>query len=878
MLPRRRKPLEDTFVESSEARGDLDRETFLSLARNYLSLLKKGIIDARPKDKRGRALVEGYTRVVDALVAVLFQRALEENSGGSPDKVDVAIVGMGGYGRAELAPFSDVDILVLCRRKTALIKRVVSSFVQLMWDAGFELGHSVESLIESESTLARHMDTRTALFESRWICGSKSVAKEVEGQIRRLRRRDQDGFLRRKIQDAVARHEKYSNSYQLIEPNVKLSPGGLRDFQTLVWLGMVGDGQVGLAALRSKGLLLPGEVKVLQAAYDFLLRVRFELHLGTESKQDQLTVRMQKAITENLGYRAKGGHLGVELFMKDYYNHTRAICHITEDIIDELQYGKNLGILIGRKKVPTGKGKLTARIDRHRIKRDPLYVFVKQKESGLKLDRSLKRRLEAALHDELSGRICRNRMRRDFPSLLKSGQNLSLVLRSMHETGFLGAIIPEYNELTSLKRYDLYHHYTVDEHSFQVVHNLELLGRPVSKRVDPLRRLYSEIADKQILFMAALLHDIGKIEGRGHARKGALLAKKILGRMLLNQEVIETVSYLIRVHLLMSHFSQRRDPTDPGTIRSFCQSAKNRTILKHLCLLTHADLKATSPLVWTEWKQSLLWALYVQAYDFMARKEKKPDTIYKARKRALLRVFPVGPDRERALAHLDMLPGRYLLTMRARDVKNHMEIIEKAERQSAVVSARKGKSSTEITFCTMDKPYRLSQLCGVLTLNDCNILFAYAFTRSDGRVLDIFHVEDFGGTEPIDDDRIGNIEEHLKRAINGSLEMHSSLETHLRKWKRERETSIPVPVSVEFENDMSGDVTIIDIHAMDEPGLLFKITRALSDEGLTIHRARISTEANRAIDSFDVQDSKGRKITDAAALRRIRKRLEDALS
>ncbi len=288
MTPSREKPRGPTSTPPggtsflADNHGPAGHKDFLAVTRNYLSLLRRTIIDARTTGARGRTLVEDYSRIVDTIVGVVFQRAAEVN-GLTTDKTDIAIIGMGGYGRAELAPYSDVDILVLCKRKTAVTKQVASAFIRLMWDVGFELGHSVESIIESESTLARHMDTRTALFESRWICGSRRIAREVERQIKRLRRKDREAFLLRKIRDAVARHRKYASRYQLIEPNVKLSPGGMRDFQTLVWLGMVMRGKIGLPSLARKGLLLPGESEALSAAYGFLLRVRVELHLASES-------------------------------------------------------------------------------------------------------------------------------------------------------------------------------------------------------------------------------------------------------------------------------------------------------------------------------------------------------------------------------------------------------------------------------------------------------------------------------------------------------------------------------------------------------------------------------------------------------------------
>jgi [protein-PII] uridylyltransferase len=393
-------------------------------------------------------------------------------------------------------------------------------------------------------------------------------------------------------------------------------------------------------------------------------------------------------------------------------------------------------------------------------------------------------------------------------------------------------------------------------------------------------RLYSEIDDKRPLFLTALLHDVGKIEGRGHAKKGAALAKKILGRMPVPQAESELVSFLIRQHLLMSQFSQRRDPTDIGTLTAFCGKIKNRTNLKYLCLFTYADYKATSPLVWSEWKQSLLWGLYLRAYEFLRDKEKAPEAVYKDHKRRLLDAFPAGPQRDQTLEHLDLLPGGYLLTMNSDQVSRHMEMVSSLNGKSAVVSHRRRNGLHELTFCTHDQPFRLSQLCGVLTINDFNIFEAYAFTRKDGTVIDVFGVEDIAAAAGDDafDERIAAVQRNTEAAISGDLDLDRATEKHAAKWRRTRRTGIPAPGKVKFENDLSDDFTIMDVFASDEPGLLFRITRALSREGLVIGRARISTEADRAIDSFYIVDQSGKKITAAARLNSIREALEKEIN
>ena len=858
------------------------REQFVAETRSYLTLLTRPLIEMRTPATGGREFALKYTRMVDTIVGLLFQRAVDEH-GLYLDEVDIAVVALGGYGRSEMAPFSDVDLFITCGHKTPLIEAVTSSFIRYMWDIGFELGHQVESLIEADEAITRDMDMKTSLIESRWVCGSRRVARALGKRITRMRRNDREEFLRRKISDALARYERFGRSYQLIEPDVKLGPGGLRDYQTLVWLGSVGRLPHGLVALRRKGLLLSGERKELEDAYYFLLRVRAEMHIATKSKQDVLTVAIQQDVAKQLGFRDERNRLAVESFMREYYRHTRTIHRIMRDCVTALDEGRNVGVLLGQGKVARDTDRLSVPLRPNLLRERPLYVFEKQKQTGQKLERSLRRRLEMA-QAELDGAAVTRRMRTAFPALLDDDRNVVRVVRALHETHFLMRIIPEYDQLTCLKRYDLYHHFTVDEHSFKVLGFLAELGTPEGAAVagDSLARLYSELPEKRILLLAALLHDIGKIEGNDHAVKGAILSRTILERMELPVDEIEFVCFLVENHLVMSHFSQRRDPSDIGTITAFCDRVRTRQRLKYLCLLTYADYRATSPLVWNEWKRTLLWELYVRAYDFMARREKQPREVYQQHKERLLEAFHAGDERARALEHLDLLPGGYLLTMSSDLVRDHIRMIAQLNGEPVVVGHRYSGAAHEITFCTQDKPYRLSELCGVLALNDFTILNAFAFTRKDGKVVDVFV------TEPVDRGdlmspeetllRIEHLRADLKAVFAGTLDLDAAIKRHAQRWRRVTRAAIPYAPQVKFENDTSDEYTIIDVFASDRPGLLYTITRTLSELGFSIARAKISTEATKVIDSFYVRDAEGKKLTEGSKLAEARDRLADAIS
>jgi len=856
----------------------VSKKIFLRDVKVLFRTLTRPIVDGRTPNTGGRKFSAQYTRVVDTLLGLLLQRAAHRH-GLSADKTGIAVIAMGGYGRAELAPHSDVDVLIVCRRRSREVDAIAASFTRLMWDFGLEPGHAIESLVESEEALAQDIDTKTALIESRWVCGSRRVARGLEKAVARIRRSDRRQYLQRKIHDAQMRYDKFGGSYQLIEPDVKLSPGGMRDYHTLTWLGQIGRVHRGIRTLEQKGLVLRGERAELEAAYDALLRTRIEMHLLSRSRQDVLSVALQRRVATALGYRDRGGHLAVEFFMRELYTHMRAIYRITADCLTDLGHGSRVDVLLGSGRVRRDETTLNLPLRPERLQKNPLHVFATQKQTGRRLSRALRRRLVDNLQGPLRGAPVVRRMRREFLDLVADDRNVALVVRSLHDTRLLMRIVPEFEQLTCLKRYDLYHHYTVDEHSFQVLEYIAALGAPGADPADPFVRIYSEIDGRRALFLAALLHDVGKISGRGHARKGAELARRILKRMGTPAEETAFVGRLIEHHLVMSHYSQRRDPSDLGTIEAFCRVVRNRRTLKYLCLLTYADYRATSPDVWNEWKRSLLWDLYLRAYDFMARSEKKPEAVYKRHKHRLLQSYRDPHERARALAHLDLLPGGYLLTMTSAMVRRHMRMVDEVTAAEPCVEHRAYGDTIRITIVAHDSPALLAQMCGALAINNFTILHAYAFTRKDAIAIDVFDcaliqtVAEDGDLERA----VSEVGRTLADVSRGRVNLMTGVDAHARRWRRIRRSTIPVDIKVRFENDISDDFTIVDIFAADRPGLLFYITDAFSREGLIVYRANISTEANRAIDSFYVTNRRGEKIADARLLRKLRDAIRRSL-
>jgi [protein-PII] uridylyltransferase len=464
-------------------------------------------------------------------------------------------------------------------------------------------------------------------------------------------------------------------------------------------------------------------------------------------------------------------------------------------------------------------------------------------------------------------------MRESFCELLLLPGEKAPAIRSMHELGVLKLIFPSFDRLTCLKRYDLYHQYTADEHSLHAVFHLEELAE---KEGGLLPRIYNEVAEKTELYLATLLHDIGKVRVRGHATAGARMVEELLRDFPLPAKTRSTVVFLIKNHLLLSHFSQRRDMEDPDTSLQFIRRVKNHLNLKLLYLLTYADLKATGPGVWTGWKESLLEDLYYKASRILAEKSELGSPfgrVMEKRRERILAACSTKSEEKRMQDHLEKLPVRYLMVVSPSQGRKHLEMTGRLGGTQAVTGFRRLRHSIELTVCTHDRPFRLSQLCGAITINDFNILGAFAFTRTDGVVIDLFHMERIEGGLSLPGEAKEKLARDLHDILRGRIDLDKAYGAHVKKWKRKIPSVIPIPCVVEFENDLSRESTIIDLTAGDRPGLLYVITRILSEEGLDIQSAQITTRGGVVADSFYVRTDQGRKLGDARVMRRVRARL-----
>ncbi len=800
---------------------------------------------------------------------------------GAEGKWAPTIIALGGFGRRELAPKSDVDLLFLTSSRSSKRAQTFTGYlVRMLWDSGLELGHSVRSLSELRRAIKTDLDLKTALLDGRWLCGDEGLKADLTMLKTLVREADGGELLEGKLAETRRRWNKYGGSYHLIEPNIKESPGGLRDYQTMRWVGMVLPWAGTLEGLYRLAVIDRGEIRDIQKAFDFLLRARNELQFQSQRNWNILTVDIQRSIAAGLGYEAKEGFLPVERFMSDYYAHSRSVYRALERFLAETHGRGALRIFDGAlyRRVGTRRlDRLDLRLRSDKLEEDPLFVFKEQQRSGRRLSPHLERRIRGRLgRDKLDGPTVR-KMRASFCGLLEMPGRKSHVIRSMHELGVLKHIFPPFDRLTCLKRYDLYHHYTADEHSLKAVSHLEELGESEGGL---LARLYNEVAEKSELYLATLLHDIGKIHTKGHAAAGARMTDELLSKFPLSAKTRSTVSFLIRNHLLLSHFSQRRDMEDRDTSIQFLKRVRNHLNLKLLYLLTYADLMATGPGVWTAWKEKLLEDLYYKASRMLAEETEQRSTfgrVLATRRKNLLESCKTKREKELMERHLDGLPTRYVMVVTPARIRKHLDMIGEMKGAAAVTSFRRLRHSIELTVCTRDRPFRLSQLCGVISINDFNILSAYAFTRDDGMVIDLFHVENLEGGLTLTTDVKQRTERTMRGVLKGRIALEDAYGAHVKKWKRRIPAGLSVPCVVEFENELSRESTIIDLTARDRPGLLYVITRVLSEEGLDIQRAQITTRGGLVADSFYVRTAAGGRLEDANVMRRLRTRLTKEL-
>ncbi|MGH7848304.1 MAG: [protein-PII] uridylyltransferase [Candidatus Binatia bacterium] len=879
---------DETFVQNDLVAG----------VRAYLGRSREALLQWHRGGAGGAEIVSAYTALVDYLLTRLFDIAAQQFRGqsGAPRPV-CTLVAQGGYGRCALNPHSDIDLLFLYPWKiNPFIQSVTERILYTLWDGGLEVGHAVRTVSESIRLAARDMEVKTALLDARYLVGDRSLFAEFEKAVQDyLVRRNGQRFIREKLQENRERHERYGGSVYLLEPEVKEGEGGLRDIHAALWIAKVRSNVQGLNDLVEKGILNEREFGELHEAQDFLWRVRNELHFSSGKHQDQLTFEEQERVAPALGFKDDGKVKAVEAFMRSYYMHAAQASRLATLILNRVLdpgWGRRERWWIPGKEIQPGlrlhKGFLSV-TDRDVIANHPgnlIAIFHLAQKHNADLDYKAREliREHTGLIDEQVRRSAAANL--PFFEILKWKDRVYETLREMHACGVLGAFIPEFGRLLCMALHDLYHIYTVDQHSLRLVREFERLTAGEFKEATPLlTQLGREVEKKEVLYLGLLFHDIGKGLGGGHSEIGTGIARVIARRMRLNVDDTAQLEFLVRYHLLFASTAFRRDLEDEKTIFDFAAVMGNINNLKMLYLLTYCDMRSVGPDVWNNWKASLLQELYVKTLEVLEGQEKGESQVENRRsklrriqrrlRRQLLREHP----RERLEHFFESMPERYFLSTPEEEIPAHFELMEQFADQTYLCSIRHFPQldCSKIAICTRDRPGLFASITGVFAALGMDILSARIATRKDGLILDVFRLSHGGRPEVImNERRWDRVRDTLENVLSGQRDVARLVEDSGRP-SLLRKRAPRVPTTIQIDNDASEDFTVVEVYTQDRIGVLFSITYSLHQLGLSIHLAKISTNVDQVADIFYVTDARGAKIQDAPRWEKIRQTLALAL-
>ncbi len=882
------------------AGGAPEGPTPLPALKQFVADERARIVGLHRAGAGGMQVVHELSDLVDAVVAHLHRRAhLASPERARAETEGVALLALGGYGRRELNPGSDVDLMFLFpRRVDAYLQAILDHVLYTLWDLGLPVGHSTRTPADCLALAQRDTSSLTAMLEGRFLGGHRAIAEGFQAHLAKLLAgRRATRFVAAKRAEWQRRIQRFGGSLYVQEPNVKESAGGLRDLHAAFWMARARHRVGDLDGLRRAGVLGRAEWEECRAALDFLLRLRTELHLQAGGKHDVLSLSLQQATARALGFTDEGGLHAVERLMRQYYLHARSLHLIAERIGEHCAEGPSQMEVMMKKLAARDIGdgftevrrQLHAKGDTPEVFReDPvrlIKIFWTAQQTGYDLSPEAKDLVRSHLHliDEPFRRS--GRALASFLAILRERTGVARALRSMNELGVLTAYLPEFARITCQVQYDYYHKFTVDEHTFIALDGLEALYGEGDGRLDEFRAIARELKKPEVFRLAVLLHDIGKGEGSGHVERGVTLARGILGRLGLPEEDVEAVLFLVGHHLSMAHIAERRDLDDEPMVIEFAQRVKSVDILKMLYLLTYLDIHAVGPDVWTDWKGSLLWELFLRTHAILTRGV--PESAEELRKAAALRtqmVAELAPEFGAATAeqHLDLMPPRYLLTTSKAKVATHLRLAAELASGAEVTSrwaAYPLAGYAELAVCGYGRPGRFAQVVGCLTANGANILSAQAYTRRDGLVIRNFLVDDGRGAAITDERVWTRVREDLERVARGEAEVRELIrglrrDVLVRPARRGR----AMPTRVEFDNFVSETHTIIDVRTQDRPGLLYLISSTLSALGLDLSLAKIATEADQVMDVFYVTEADGKKVRDQARMAEIRGALERAIA
>lgn len=876
------------------------------LRKEALAEIKTAFMDARERVKQqvlgenlpGIAAARALSATQDSVIQVIYDFAVKHfYPHKNPTKAEhITIVATGGYGRGELAPGSDVDLLfVRPYKQTPWDESVIEFILYMLWDLGLKVGHATRSLPECVRLAKQDITIRTAMLEARYLCGDAALYDELRKKFwSDIATGSGQDFVEAKLAERDERHHHQGESRYLVEPNIKEGKGGLRDLQTLYWIGKYLYRVYDTGDLVQHNVFTKDEYKTFQKAEAFLWDVRVRLHYLAGRAEERLSFDAQPELAVQLGFTDDTPRHAVEKFMRAYFlvakdvgDLTRIFCAALE-VQNKKRRATLANILPGFLK-PRGREDDffvdTARLNARpgAFKRDPvnfirIFHIADVKSIDIHPDalRTITRSLDL-IDDELRADPDANKL---FLEILSSHSDPERALRLMNEAGVFGKFVPQFGRVVGLMQFNMYHHYTVDEHLIRAVGNAAAIERGELRNEHPLSTdVVKRIKTREVLYCAMLLHDIAKGLPGDHSDVGAAIAESLCPRLGLSAEDTSAVAWLVENHLIMSDTAQRRDISDPKTVRDFVVVVQSPEMLRLLLVLTVADIRAVGPGVWNGWKGQLLRELYFEAETVMSGGDTtraRSARVEEAKATLAQRIADLSDDaRERALSrHYDA----YWLALDPETHEHHARLLTEADARGELLTvaavSNDFRAVSEVTLYTPDHPGLFAQIAGAIAVSGGSIVDAKAFTTSDGFALDVFSVQDADGGPFGDAARVARLRQTIEKTLAGEIVPRVLI---AKRPPKSRASAFKVSARVNFDNDASTTATVIEVRGPDRVGFLYDVTTALFESGLSISSAMIATYGERVVDVFYVRDGFGHKITHPNRLKAVEARLLKAL-
>ena len=888
--------------EATNAQHNFAKRAVISSALSKANLVARDAIKATYlKDPfKTRETTRAYTFLTDQLVKTALTcvvKLLHPNPNPTNSE-KIAMLAVGGYGRGEMAPFSDVDLLFLSPYKmTPWAESVVESTLYVLWDLKLKIGHATRTVDECLRLGRSDLTIRTALLEVRYLAGDADLATSLNTKLwKTLFKTTGPEFVALKLEEREQRHKRQGATRFLLEPNVKEGKGGLRDLQTLFWITKYLSGAKLASEMIYYGYFTRQEVENFAEAENFLWTVRCNLHLSAGRATEQLTFDFQVTVAEALGYEEGEGLLAVEAFMQDYFRHATHVGDLTRIFLTtlEAQHVKQQPSFGARilnampwnrdENVPKGyiieHGRLAVANEAIFLS-DPLnflQVFEQALASDILIHPETMRLIVANLHmidDKLRANPAAQQM---FLSTLLDYGNPERALRRMNELGVLGAFIPEFQRIVALMQFNMYHHYTVDEHTIQCISNLARIEKGQLKESLPVASgILESGVDRKVLYVAMLLHDIGKGLPEDHSIAGARLAHKIAPQLGLDDGETETVAWLVEHHLLLSDVAQKRDLSDPRTVREFAKLVKTTTRLNLLTVLTICDIRGVGPGIWNNWKAQLIRDLYRHTRIALQEGIDKIGELhsFSEAKEAFRTAMPKWTE-DQFHAEFERHYASYWQGLDTKTQTVLAKLLAKAStsKMETDIKPDVGRDATRACFVMPDHPGIFSRLAGALALVGANVVDARTYTTKDGYATSVFWVQDSESAQ-YEKSRLARLRTMINKTLKGEVVARDALKYRDKIKKRERDFKVPTVIT--FDNTGSDIYTIIEVDTRDRPGLLFELTKTLSNSNIYIASAVIATYGEQAVDVFYVKDMFGLKLHSKAKQDKISASLTDAI-